>query len=433
MYTAPVSAAVGLSSSAVSAKPWTLRRVVTAGLIGNVLEWYDFAIYGFFAPILAAQFFPSGNRMVSLLAAFGAFAVGFLMRPVGAAVFGHIGDRYGRAHALLASVALMAIPTVVMGLLPTYATIGIAASFLIVLLRMFQGMAVGGEFTASIVFLAEHAPPGRRGLFASTSVFGATTGTLLGAAVGAALSRALSPEALAAWGWRAAFLSGIVVAVVAIIIRRNMFDTPAVVSKVAPLRLAVRHHRTELLRIFGLNIAPAATYYTLFVYAATWIAESTSVERATALDLTTLSILTFLVVVLVAAYASDRFGRRRLMIIGMGACLVLAYPLAWLMNRSDVASIAAAQMLFSGLLAVYMAPIPAFMCESFPRAVRVSAVSVGYGLAYAIFGGTAPAVAVWLISRTGSDVAFVWYLMVLTSISLILALTMRERRGESLT
>ncbi len=187
-----MSVAVEVTSSAVPHKAWTLRRVVTAGLVGNVLEWYDFAIYGFFAPILAAQFFPSGNRMVSLLAAFGAFAVGFLMRPVGAAVFGHIGDRYGRARALLLSVAMMAIPTVLMGLLPTYATIGIAASFLIVLLRMFQGMAVGGEFTSSIVFLAERAPPSRRGFFASMSMFGATTGTLLGAAVGAALSRALS-------------------------------------------------------------------------------------------------------------------------------------------------------------------------------------------------------------------------------------------------
>jgi MFS transporter, MHS family, proline/betaine transporter len=333
---------------------------------------------------------------------------------------------------LLASVAMMAIPTVLMGVLPTYATIGVAASFLIVLLRMFQGMAVGGEFTSSIVFLAERAPPNRRGFFASTSMFGATTGTMLGAAVGAALSRLLSPEALASWGWRAAFVSGIVVAVVAIIIRRNLFDTPAAVSEVAPLRLVVRHHRTELLRIFGLNIAPAATYYTLFVYAATWIAESTAVERATALDLTTFSILTFLVVVLTAGYASDRFGRKRLMVIGMTACLVLAYPLVWLMNRTDVVSIAAAQMLFSGLLAVYMAPIPALMCETFPHAVRVSAVSVGYGLAYAIFGGTAPAVAVWLINRTGSDVAFVWYLMALTAISLTLALTTRERRGEPL-
>ena len=432
MYTAPMSVAAGAAPGEADVRPWTLRRIVTAGVIGNVLEWYDFAVYGFFAPILAAQFFPAGDRMVSLLAAFGAFAVGFLMRPVGAVIFGHIGDRYGRARALLLSVAMMAIPTVLMGLLPTYATIGIAASFLIVVMRMFQGIAVGGEFTASMVFLAENSPKGRRGFFASTSMFGATTGTMLGAAVGAALSNLLSPEALASWGWRAAFISGIVVAVVGIVIRRSLFDTPASVPEISPLRLAYRHHRWEVLRVFGLNMAPAATYYLLFVYVATWVAETTSVARSAALDITTLAILTFLVVLPIAAWISDRFGRKLMLIVGMTSCVIMAYPLLWLMHRTDPVAIAAGQMTFAALFALYMAPIPAAMCEMFPHTVRVSAVSVGYGLAYAIFGGTAPAVAVWLISRTGNELVFAWYIVVLTAVSLTIALTTRERRSEPL-
>src|SRR5262245_12668127 len=229
-----MSMAVGETAGAVVAPAWTLRRVVTAGVIGNVLEWYDFAVYGFFAPILAAQFFPSGDRVVSLLAAFGAFAVGFLMRPIGAALFGHIGDRYGRARALLLSVAMMAVPTVTMGFLPTYATIGVAASFAIVILRMFQGMAVGGEFTSSIVFLAENSPARRRGFFASFSMFGATFGTMLGSAVGGLLTRLLTPEQLAGWGWRAAFVSGIAVAVVGIVLRRNMLDSPGWPPSISP-------------------------------------------------------------------------------------------------------------------------------------------------------------------------------------------------------
>ena len=229
-------------TASIRGGPWTPRRVVTAGVIGNVLEWYDFAVYGYFAPILATLFFPDGDRTLSLLAAFGAFAVGFLMRPVGAALFGHIGDRYGRARALLLSVALMAIPTVVMGLLPTYDSIGLAASLLIVLLRMCQGLAVGGEFTSSIVFLAEHAPPRRRGFFSSWAMFGATAGTMLGALVGAALSSTLSQEALAAWGWRVAFIAGIAVAVVGVILRRNMFDLPPVESAVSPVKRAFTEH-----------------------------------------------------------------------------------------------------------------------------------------------------------------------------------------------
>jgi len=427
-----MSDAVSVNTGTIRTSQWSLRRILTAGVVGNVLEWYDFAVYGFFAPVLAEQFFPTGDRMVSLLAAFGAFAVGFLMRPVGAIVFGHIGDRYGRARALLISVAMMAVPTVLMGLLPTYATIGIAASLLIVALRMLQGMAVGGEFTSSIVFLAEHSPARRRGFFTSWAMFAATTGTMLGSAVGAGMSAFLSPEALSAWGWRVAFISGIAVAVVGIIIRRNMYDRPGSVPEVSPVRLALRLHRQEVLRVFALNMAPAATYYLLFVYAATWVVETSSVSRAAALDITTLSILTFLIVAPIAAWLSDRIGRKKMLITGMGACLTLAYPLIWLMHQTDIIAIAAGQMTFSALLAVYMASIPAAMCEMFPHSVRVSAVSVGYGLAYALFGGTAPAVAVWLIRHTENEMAFAWYIMAITALSLAIACTTRERHGEPL-
>jgi MHS family proline/betaine transporter-like MFS transporter len=425
--------AESIEASAASAAPWTLRRVVTAGVIGNVLEWYDFAVYGFFAPILAAKFFPNDDPRVSLLAAFGAFAVGFLMRPVGAAIFGHIGDRYGRARALLFSVAMMAVPTVLMGLLPTYDTIGIAASVLIVVLRMCQGIAVGGEFTASIVFLAENAPARRRGFFASFSMFGATFGTMLGAAIGALLTNAMSAEALASWGWRAAFISGIVVAVVGVIIRRGMFDSPGKAAVASPLTVAFREHRWQVLRVLGLNMASAATYYTLFVYAATWVSQTTKIERAVALNVQTLTILTFLVVLPIAAWLSDRIGRKLMLTVGMTACLLMAYPLLNVMHAGAIATTAAAQMAFGALLALQMASIPAAMTEMFPHGVRVSAVSVGYGLAYALFGGTAPAVAVWLISRTGSDTAFAWYLIGVTAISLVIALGIRDRRREPLS
>jgi len=411
---------------------WSLRRVVSAAVIGNVLEWYDFAVYGFFAPILASQFFPSDDRVVSLLAAFAAFAVGFLMRPVGAALFGYVGDRYGRVRALLLSITMMAIPTALMGLLPTYATIGVAASVLIVLLRMLQGMAVGGEFTASIVFLAENSPAKRRGFFASFSMFGATFGTMLGSAVGGFLTRLLTSEQLTGWGWRAAFVSGIAVVIVGVVLLRNMVDSPARPPSASPLVLAFRHHRLDVLRVFALNMGTATTYYILFVYAATWVAEKTPLARAAALDITTSSILTFLVVLPIAAWVSDRVGRKLVMLCGMTGCLLLAYPLAAAMHGTSALAIAAAQMTFSALLAMSMAAIPAAMCETFPRAVRVSAVSVGYGLAYALFGGTAPFVAVWLIAKTGSDVAFAWYIVAVTAVSVAVALGTRERGGASL-
>ena len=188
-----------------------------------------------------------------------------------------------------------------------------------------------------------------------------------------------------------------------------------------------------MLRVLGLNVASAATYYTLFVYAATWVSQTTTLERAVALNITTVTILTFLVVLPVAAWLSDRFGRKLMLVVGMSACLLLAYPLLTAMHAGAVATTAAAQMAFGAVLALQMASIPAAMTEMFPHGVRVSAVSVGYGLAYALFGGTAPAVATWLINETGNDTVFAWYLMGLTAISLVLALSITDRRGQPLS
>jgi MHS family proline/betaine transporter-like MFS transporter len=424
--------AVGEAAGAANAPAWSLRRIVTAGVIGNVLEWYDFAVYGYFAATLGALFFPATDPASQTLAAFATYAVGFLMRPVGAALFGHIGDRYGRARALVISIALMAIPTVLMGLLPTYASIGIAAPLLMVVLRMAQGLAVGGEFTSSMVFIAENSPQRRRGFFTSFSMFGATAGTLLGSVVGATLVSALSAEALASWGWRAAFASGIVVAVVGVAIRRGVLDKPSGPTEKAPLKRAFREHRSEVLRIGVLNSGTAVIYYTLFVYAATWVPQVTSVPRATALYVTSLSMVTFLIVLPLVAALSDKIGRKRLLVAGLVSCLLLAYPLVRLMHGGDPLLLAVGQLGFAALLACAMAPIPATMCETFPRGVRVSAVSVGYGLAYALFGGTAPLVAGWLIKRTGNDLAFVGYIVAVVALSLAIAATMRERRNVPL-
>ena len=208
------------------------RRVLAAGIGGNVMEWYDFAVYGYFARTIGRLYFPTESQTASLLAAFGVFAVGFLMRPLGAVIFGHIGDRVGRGPALLLSVIAMAVPTFAIGLLPTYAEIGAAASLLMLLCRILQGLAVGGEFTGSAVFLAETAEPGKRGQAAAWATFGAVAGILLGSAVGAAVMNALPLEQVVAWGWRVPFLFGVLVGGVGFLIRRRMpFDKPAATEK----------------------------------------------------------------------------------------------------------------------------------------------------------------------------------------------------------
>src|SRR3954447_4508221 len=179
-----------------------MRWTVLAGMIGNAVEWYDYGLYGYLAPVLATLFFPSKDPLDSLMATFGVFAAGFLMRPLGAIAFGHLGDRLGREKALVISVALMAVPTGLMTLLPTYAQAGATAAVLLVLLRLLQGFSVGGEFTGSIIFLVEHAPPTRRGFIGSWAGFSTNAGCMLGAGVGALLVTALGRQAVAEWAWR---------------------------------------------------------------------------------------------------------------------------------------------------------------------------------------------------------------------------------------
>src|SRR5262245_40450183 len=197
------------------------RRVIAAGMVGNVLEWYDFAIYGYFASAIGRQFFPHEDAVAQLLSAFGVFALGYLMRPLGGALVGHIGDKFGRRTALTFSVAAMAIPTFLVGILPGYDTLGVSAAVLLTLLRMVQGLSVGGEYTTSIVFMVEHAPPGRRGMMAAMGGCGAVGGILLGSATGAVLAWAM-PDAMESLGWRIPFMGGLFVGLAGYLLRRQI-------------------------------------------------------------------------------------------------------------------------------------------------------------------------------------------------------------------
>jgi len=414
-------------------KQWSQGHTITAGIAGNVLEWYDFAVYGFFAPIIARQFFPSEDPTVSLIATFGAFAAGFLMRPVGAALFGHIGDRFGRGRSLILSVMLMAVPTFLIGLLPNYESIGMAAAVLMVLLRMAQGVAVGGEYTSSVVFLAEKAPAGRRAFFSSWAMFGATGGIMLGSAVGAGLTHLLGEAALAEWGWRVAFLGGIAVALVGYVIRRGMTDEDKIEPEASPIKTAFTQYWREMLRVSALNVVAAVSFYLMFVYIVTWLVDQVKEPNSTALDINTMAMATLLVFIPVSAILSDKFGRKLMLLIGMGSLAVLAYPLLLLMHHEDTVLILSGQIGFAAILAMFMSNLPAAMTEMFPRHIRVTAVSVGYNLTYAIFGGTAPIVAVWLIERTHDDLAFSWYIAATAVISFCVALTLKDRRNEPLS
>src|ERR1700730_8345250 len=245
------------------------RRAILAGIAGNVMEWYDFTVYGYFAAVIGRQFFPAEDPISSLLAAFGVFAAGFLMRPFGSLVFGHIGDKIGRKAALMASVILMAVSTFLIGLLPTYQQIGITAPVLLVLLRLVQGLSVGGEYTTSAIFLVERSNPGHRGFLGSFGPFGACGGVLLGSAVGDAITTILDQTSVNGWGWRLPFILGISVGLSGLYIRRHMLNEAVPQRRgsavKSPVSEALRTEWRTIARLVALNAGYAVGCYLCFV------------------------------------------------------------------------------------------------------------------------------------------------------------------------
>jgi MHS family proline/betaine transporter-like MFS transporter len=414
--------------------PRAIRRGIIAGVAGNILEWYDFALFGFFAQQIGTHFFPATNRTASLLAAFGTFAAGFLMRPVGGALFGWVGDRYGRKQALVWSVLAMAFPSFLIGILPDAASIGVAAPVLLVVFRLLQGLAVGGEYMASAVFLVEGAAPGRRGWMGSWGPFGASAGTLLGSAAGAIVNASMSPEGVTAYGWRIPFILGLAVGLGGLAIRRHYVErVPHQAPSKSPLGEAFQIHWPTILHLIALIAGISVGFYTTFVYVPTWLGQVTDVPARTALGINTVAMALSLGLIPAAGYASDRWGRRPVLLLGSGALALLAYPLMALMSQGQLAGIFVGQVSLALLVAANGGVLPATMAELAPWRVRCTVLSVAYNLGMALLGGTTPLVAAWLLARTGVMLAPAMYLAAAGALSFLGALLLPASARHSLT
>ncbi|BCA53822.1 MFS transporter [Nitrospira sp. KM1] len=406
----------------------TLYKTLVAGMIGNVMEWYDFALFGYFAPVIARLFFPSDNHLVSLINTFGVFAAGFLMRPVGAAIFGHIGDTAGRKRSLTLSVMLMAIPTFLMGLLPTYAQIGVLAPIALTLLRMLQGISVGGEYTGSMTLLIESASPARRGFIGSWVPFSTCIGILLGSGIGALLTADMAPEALYSWGWRLPFLLGIVVGVCGLYLRRGLSESKdfqgiqeAGEVAASPVQEVMADHRSEIITAICLNWLNGAAFYTVFVYLITYLASILKFPLGSALIINTISMAFLAVLLPVVGALSDRVGRKPIMVVGAASMVLFAYPLFQLLSHHTFEYVLFGQLAFAFLIAVYFGPLPATVVDLFPPRRRCSGLSISYNFALAVFGGTAPLIATFLIKETGNPLSPSFYLIISALVSLLFA------------
>ncbi len=387
----------------------SIKKVVASTMIGNGLEWYDYALYGHFAALISIHFFPKGDPTVALLATFGIFAVGFFMRPLGALFFGYIGDKYGRKNALALSILMMAIPTACIGLLPTYETIGIMAPILLTLIRLVQGIAVGGEFGGCIVYLVEHAHEGNKNFLGSASISSMFFGVLLGALVSTLLSNLMNKEDFLSWGWRIPFIMGFFIGVVGLYIRNKLDESPAFLDAKEtghlsdkPVKEAIRTNYREILLAIGVYLAVTIPFYIQTVFMKTFMVKYLGFDENSSFIIISVVLSLMLVVTPFAALLCDNFNREKIMKIVLAAYIIFALPFIYMAETAQFGIVLAAQLVFSAILAFYLAPIPALLVDIFPTRTRYTGMSLACNLSAAIFGGTTPMLLTWAITKYDS-------------------------------
>lgn len=423
-------------------KPEQHRRALVAGSVGNFIEWYEFGVYGFLATIIATNFFSTagGSDLEALIRTYASFALAFFFRPVGAALFGRIGDRIGRRPTLILVLLLMSGATTAIGLLPTYATLGVAAPVLLTLIRIMQGLSAGGEFGGAVSVMTEFAPNGRRGFYGSWQSFTVALGLLFGAAVCAVLATVLSVEQLNAWGWRIPFLLALPMGLVALWLRLKLEETPsfqrversaASTSTGAAAPAVVKPSVGETVKAIALGIGRlmgwSAAGYTFLVVIPTYLQSSLNATFQQALTATVLANLGFAATILPAGRLSDRWGRRSVMLTGTVLIIILALPLLNVL-QSDSAGVATkglAVFVAGAVVGLIAGPGPAMLSEMFPTTVRYTGLGLAYSLSNAVFSGSAGLIITALIRSTSNIDIPAYYVMLTCVVSAVALFTLR--------
>ena len=410
-----------------------------AGLIGNVLEWYDFGLYGFLAPLIGARFFPSSNAVASLLGAYAGFAIGFAMRPIGGILFGHIGDRLGRRAVLILSIVMMGVATTLIGVLPTYQQIGVWAPVLLVVVRLFQGLSVGGELTGSVSYLIETSPRHRRGLAGSFANIGSEGGYILATAFAAATFVLLHRYSAPPWIWRVPFLAGALLALIAWLLLRRLSRAGYVPPRNAqsthelPLRVAFR----ESPRVMALTVAFTWGYgvlnYLTLVFLPTFAGHFGSIAPGHALSISTLLQLGALALIPFGGWLTDHLIRRRtLMLLVFAAVAIIAIGAFQLTMRGGASTFSIMQGSLLALLFLVEGTAPAMLAELFSSHFRVSGYSVAFNIGLGFGGGTAPLIATALIGPLGK-LAGAYYLTACALLSFVAVYFLSDRSREPLS
>lgn len=430
------------ATTAPAPAPAEQRRIAIACVIGNFLEYFEFALYGFFAVSIGATFFPEGDTSTQLLQSLAVFGVAFVLRPLGGVVFGLVGDRWGRRASLSISIALMSAATTVIGLLPGYATLGVLAPVLLVLVRCVQGLAVGGEWGASSAFLIETAGPGLRGQRGSYVSMGAAFGFAGGSVLALVFGLLLTTDQLDSWGWRLPFLIAAPLGLLGLYIRRRLEDTPvfreieasAARRPRARLRDAVDPRLWRpLLVTFAFSWICGVGLFYLTSYVVTFLSTTAGMERTESALLVAIGIVVYGLLCPVAGRLSDRFGRRRTLLVGCTAHVVLAVPLFLLLSTGDAVLVMLALLVYGVVQAPINTNTSLLMIELFPASTRLTAGSLGFNLGVGPPSGFGPLVAAALVAGTGLSFSPGFFLAGVALFSLVvLVLLLPETAGRDL-
>lgn len=422
-------------------------KVITASSVGTVIEWYDFYIFGSLAAIIATQFFPGDNPTASLLKTLATFAVGFAVRPLGALVFGRIGDRTGRKFAFLATLLIMGGSTAAIGFLPGYKTIGIAAPIVLVVLRLLQGLALGGEYGGAAVYVAEHAPDGKRGYYTSFIQTTATLGLFVSLAVILIVRGLLGEDAFKAWGWRLPFIVSVFLVAISYYIRLRLRESPLF----AMLKETGRTSRAPIQEsfgtwprwkiffvvLFGATAGQAVVWYTGQFYALLFLQTVLKVPLVTSYVCVAIALLLGAPLFVVVGALSDRIGRKKIMMAGNLLAAILYVPIYHAMRAyaNPVNAVALTLLVFVQVVFVTMVygPIAAFLVEAFPARIRYTSLSLPYHFGNGWFGGFLPIIATSLVAKTGNIYAGLAFPIIVALITVVVgSITLRDRHDESI-
>ncbi|MFF2028956.1 MFS transporter [Arthrobacter sp. NPDC058192] len=426
-----------ITASTQPATRTSTRKTLIGTGIGNAVEWYDWAIYATFTPFIASQLFSKADPASAVLSTLAIFAVGFVARPFGGFLFGWIGDRIGRKASMTLAVGLASLGSLLIGVAPTFAAVGALASLLLLVARLIQGLAHGGELPSSQTYLSEMAPKEHRGFWATLIYTSGTVGILFGTLLGAVLNMALSTEAMNAWGWRIPFLIGAAMGLYALIMRSRLHETDvfqgeAAAQKRAPIWPQIVRHRKQALQVIGLTVGLTVIYYIWGVVAPSYATTALKIDRGEALWAGVIGNIVFIAALPFWGKLADRIGRKKVLWSGAIGAGLLHFPMTALLKDSAW-QLAVSMSVMLIFIAASAAIVPAVYAELFPTSIRTVGVGVPYSICVALFGGTAPYLQQWLGTTVQMPQLFNVYAVLLLAVSAVFVFTIPETKGKDLT